>query len=71
LIGDKAVLIKVSGDEIKLPEGCSIQQLMELKNAPDNVVVVLNGDIVDARVWDNTTLTANDEVELIQFVAGG
>jgi len=65
------VLIKVGGDKIELPNGCSIGQLIQIKDAPDNVVVVLNSDIVDAQRWDSTTLNANDEVELIQFVAGG
>jgi len=65
------VLITVSGDQTEIPDDCSIKQLLQLKNAPDNVVVVLNGDIVDAKLWENTILNANDEVELIQFVAGG
>jgi thiamine biosynthesis protein ThiS len=65
------VLIKIGGDETEISEGCSIQQLIRLKNAPDNIVVVLNGDIVDAKLWEDTKLNANDEVELIQFVAGG
>ena len=65
------MLITVSGDQTEIPDGCSIKQLLQLKNAPDNVVVVLNGDIVDAKAWGNTILNANDEVELIQFVAGG
>ena len=65
------MLIKISGDNIELPNGCSIGQLIQIKDAPDNIVVVLNGDIVDAQRWDSTTLNANDEVELIHFVAGG
>ena len=65
------MLIKISGDKIELPNGCSIGQLIQIKDAPDNIVVVLNGDIVDAQRWDSTTLNANDEVELIHFVAGG
>ncbi|MFC1998961.1 sulfur carrier protein ThiS [Chloroflexota bacterium] len=65
------MLITISGDETEIPDGYSIKQLIRLKDAPDNVVVVLNGDIVDAKLWESATLNANDEVELIQFVAGG
>ena len=65
------MLITVSGDQIEVPDGCSIKQLIQLKNAPDSVVVVLNGDIVDAKVWKSTKLSTNDEVEFIRFVAGG
>ena len=65
------MLIKVSGDKIEVPGSFSVEQLIQLKNAPDNVVVVLNGDIVDAKAWESTRLNMNDEVELIRFVAGG
>jgi len=65
------VQITVSGDNIEIPDDYSIKQLLQLKKAPDNVVVVLNGDIIGAERWESTTLNANDEVELIQFVAGG
>ena len=65
------MLIKIAGDETEIPDGFSIKQLMRLKGAPDNIVVVLNGDIIGAENWTGTMLNANDEVELIQFVAGG
>jgi thiamine biosynthesis protein ThiS len=65
------VLIKIGGNEIEIPDGSSVKQLVLLKGAPDNIVVVLNGNIVELEQWEDTALTANDEVELIQFVAGG
>ena len=65
------MLIKVSGDKIEIPDGYSIKQLMQFKDAPDNVVVVLNGEIIGVENWESTALKVNDEVELIQFVAGG
>ena len=65
------MLITIGGDETEIPDGFSIKQLMRLKDAPDNIVVVLNGDIIGAEHWAGTVLSPNDEVELIQFVAGG
>ena len=65
------MLIRFCGDEAKIPEGFSIQQLMQLKNMLDDVVVVLNGDIIGVEFWSSTLLHPNDEVELIQFMDGG
>jgi len=65
------VQIKISGVETEIPDGFSVRRLIQLKDAPDNLVVVLNGDIIEAEHWTSTMLNLNDEVELIQFVAGG
>ena len=63
--------IKVSGEPIEIEDDFSIKQVLQMKNAPDNIVVVLNGDIIDAEDWEITKLQSNDEMELIRFVAGG
>jgi|TARA_B100002003_G_C13778686_1_gene385766 thiamine biosynthesis protein ThiS len=65
------VQIKVSGRQTDIPDGSSIQQLRLLKNVADNIAVVLNGDIIESEFWKSTMLNPHDEVDLIQFVAGG
>jgi len=65
------VLIEISGKETEIPDGSSIEQLIRIKDAADNIVVVLNDVIIEQAQWENTALNANDRVELIQFVAGG
>ncbi len=61
----------VNGDSRDLPEGMTIQSLLnELKLTPDKVAVELNRRLVRAEKYD-TPLKDGDAVEVVTFVGGG
>ena len=45
--------------------------LEELGAVKAHTALMLNGDVIPAEKWETTSLSENDEVELLVFVGGG
>lgn len=64
--------ITVNDDVKDVAEGITILELLESLDIEPKVTVVLkNGDIVERRYFNDTSLTDGDKVDLVHFVGGG
>ena len=62
----------VNGEKLQLPDGATIQALLDhYKLQSVRVAVELNRDIVAKKAYLNTSLKAGDTVEIVTFVGGG
>jgi len=66
------MLVTINGKESDILPDSTIQDLIRAKNLPENIVIVdLNGSIINPEDWSNTYLRPDDDLELIQIIAGG
>jgi thiamine biosynthesis protein ThiS len=66
------MLVTIHGKESDILPDSTIQDLIRAKNLPENIVIVdLNGSIINPEDWSNTYLRPDDDLELIQIIAGG
>jgi thiamine biosynthesis protein ThiS len=64
--------VTVNGDEVEVPQGCTVELLLRRINvAPARVAVERNSDVVPRRTWDSCALADGDHVEIVTFVGGG
>ena len=69
---EKAVTIWVNGAKRHVPEGMTLDQLIELfKLNKKAVVLELNHKVMDRNVYGTCQLKENDTVEIVHFVGGG
>ena len=62
----------VNGEKLHLPDGATIQALLDhYKLQSVRVAVELNRDIVAKKAYLNTSLKSGDTVEIVTFVGGG
>ena len=62
----------VNGEKLQLPDGATIQALLDhYKLQSVRVAVELNRDIVAKKAYLNTGLKSGDTVEIVTFVGGG
>jgi thiamine biosynthesis protein ThiS len=68
----KMMLVKINGKESDILPDSTIQDLIRTKNLPEKIIIVdLNGNIINPEDWSNTYLRPDDDLELIQIIAGG
>jgi len=66
------MLVKINGKESDILPDSTIQDLIRTKNLPEKIIIVdLNGSIINPEDWSNTYLRPDDDLELIQIIAGG
>ena len=64
--------IKVNDEAVEVPEGTTLDQLVEqLALAPERLAIELNREVVRRAEWPLTSLTEGDRVEIVHFVGGG
>jgi sulfur carrier protein len=64
--------IKINGDSKDLNDDCSVHQLIQqLDLADKRIAVELNGEIVPRSQFPETTLNADDRIEIVQAIGGG
>ncbi len=64
--------VTVNGEPKQIPDGSTVQQLLEqLSIQPERVVVEVNLTILKRAQHEETVLQAGDQVEVVQFVGGG
>jgi sulfur carrier protein len=66
------VVVVANGDEVEVPDGATIADLLEqLGLAKRLIVVERNGEPVPRNERATTPLAAGDRLELVRAVAGG
>ena len=65
--------VHVNGEPVELTGEMSVTQLLEDRKVkmPDQVVVELNGEILDREAFESTTVKEDDRFEFLYFMGGG
>ena len=64
--------ITVNGESKDVPEGTTLEALIRLLAlAPERLAVEFNREVLRRALWDSTTLSEGDRVEIVHFVGGG
>lgn len=64
--------IKVNGDKKELPEGSTIEAMLDsLSIKAVGIAVEVNREIVPKRLFGSSTLKDGDAVEIVRMVGGG
>ncbi len=64
--------IVVNGEPHKIPTKCTVFQLLEDKAVTLKAAAIeLNGKILKQELWQTTTLSAGDSLEILIFMGGG
>lgn len=64
--------IRLNGETLDVDDGSTVTDLLgRLAKDPRTVAVELNGDILPRAQYSDTTLQADDGLEIVQFVQGG
>ena len=64
-------MVKVNGQDVAAEGHTLAAYLASAGYAVERVAVELNGTIVPKAAYDDTRLSAGDEVEIVAFVGGG
>ena len=66
------MVVRVNGDDVEVPEGASLPDLLEQLGLTRRLIVVeRNGEPVPRADVPTTMLAAGDRLELVRAVAGG
>ena len=68
----KQPCVQVNGETRTLPEGCTIQHLLEILGIGNRrVAVALNQDVIPQSGHTRVILKADDRIEILEAVGGG
>ena len=68
----KLIEIVLNGEARQVPDGNTVQGLLEFLSIPtERVAVELNLEIVRKPAWSSTLVEAGAKVEIVHFVGGG
>lgn len=66
------IALTINGRGVQMAEPLTIAQLLDSKNLHAKIVVVEhNREIVPRERYDDVVLSAGDDVEIVQMMAGG
>jgi sulfur carrier protein len=66
------LILTVNGETLEIEDNSSISNLLKkLEITAPRVAVEHNLEIVPKTMYNDTTLTENDNVEIVSFVGGG
>jgi len=66
------IQVTINGEGRRLPEGCTVAQLLAILGLdPARVAVERNLDVVPRLTYADARLGAGDAVEIVTFVGGG
>lgn len=66
--------ITLNGDAVDVPEGATVRSIVEMMTQRPNakgVAVAVNAEVVHRGAWDEKTLAAEDQVEVLSAIGGG
>lgn len=64
-------MVTINGEEVVADGMTLAAYLAQAGYTTERVAVELNGEIVPKMLYDDTRLSAGDEVEIVAFVGGG
>ena len=66
------ISLTINGRGVELAEPMTIRELLASKNLHEKIVVVEhNREIVPRERYDDVVVGANDDIEIVQMMAGG
>jgi sulfur carrier protein len=67
-----ALRVRVNGDDRTVPHGATVADLVAaLGLEPRGIAVAVGGEVVTRRRWQDRTLSADDQVEVLSIAQGG
>jgi sulfur carrier protein len=67
-----ALQVRVNGDDRAVPDGATVADLVSaLGLEPRGIAVAVDGEVVTRRRWQEHTLAAGDQVEVLTIAQGG
>jgi sulfur carrier protein len=66
--------VTVNGEPVQLPEGATVEELVELAAASARdrgVAVAVDAEVVPRSAWDETVLSEGQSIELLAAMQGG
>ncbi len=68
------MIIRLNGEPQELCDGITIETLVQQQSkadSPQGIAVAQNGQVVRRAQWACTPVSPNDDIEILQAVAGG
>jgi sulfur carrier protein len=67
------VIVTVNGEPRELDAGASVARAVELTGtvAPSGIAVAVDGEVVPRTLWEQTSLSEGQAVEVVAAVQGG
>ena len=68
------IAVTINGDPRELDDGATVAVAVRASGAPADgrgVAVALDGEVVPRGSWERTTISAGQEIEVLQAVQGG
>ncbi len=66
------IRVLINGEQRELVPDQSVAGLLRSLDVPfDRVAIELNKAIIRKRDWENTTVAAGSQIEIVEFVGGG
>ena len=64
--------VHINGEMHDVPDGISLQSLLEKLQLPQQrVAVELNAEVIRRSDWTERQISADDKIEIVHFVGGG
>lgn len=65
--------LQVNGEPLEIEKEITVRELLDVAKAdqPEYVTVELNGELIDHKGFDTTTVKDGDKVEFLYFMGGG
>ena len=68
----KSVTIRVNGAKREVPDGTTLEKLVELfQLKKKSIVLELNHQVIDRNTYSTAQIKEDDTVEIVHFVGGG
>ena len=68
------MIIQLNGEPKELNDGITVEALINQQmqtTSAQGIAIAVNGHVVRRTQWETTSLVPNDDVEILQAVAGG
>ena len=66
------ITVSVNGEKRAVPNGVDLQEFLQtLKLKEKSIVVELNHQVIDRKLYSSTRISENDVLEIVHFVGGG
>lgn len=68
------MIVHVNGDRVELPEGASVSAAVSAAGADGRtrgIAVAVDGEVVPRSVWEDTSLSEGQLVEVVEAIQGG
>ena len=68
------MIIQLNGESKEFNDGITVKTLIQQQTQTDSttgIAIAINGQVVTRTLWEKTSFSPGDDVEILQAVAGG